>query len=97
MSTVKIFINFILFLVISYLTAVEKIWPFAKYYWSQEFALEFLYTNNNDIKKTLDLIKNLDESYTKFMKRKHILEYKISYIYFNELIILKILSNYIFR
>jgi hypothetical protein len=49
---------------------VEKVWPFADFYWSQESALEFLLINNYKISKTLQMIKDKDENFDKFMKSK---------------------------
>ena len=58
----------------NYIIEVEKVWPFTYYYWSQENALEFLYENKNNLKSSIDLIKNNDEAFQKFMKSNNFFE-----------------------
>jgi len=53
-----------------YLFALDKIWPFEEFNWSQESALQFLILNKYDIEKTKSIIKNKQNLFTDFMKDK---------------------------
>jgi len=54
----------------NYILEVEKIWPFRYYYWSEEYALEYLYRNNYYVNFTIDSIKNNEEIFQTFLKSK---------------------------